>query len=143
MRVAMDAAGVLRIRQQLVTVAEEFTDRPTDLVESVMAVLTGMGMVDAPFDGPPLLSTQGAALCFMVRHRGATLREFSAVSGWSEGYVFKVMSGLVADGLATRTRVGQRVVYTLAQNEVLKHPDIRAIADLLIALASDIEVEVL
>jgi hypothetical protein len=142
-RVATDAATSLRLRQQLVTVASSFTDRPTEFVDGVMSVLVGAGLAEEPTTGPSLLSAQGAALCAVVNHPGATLRELGTVLGWSEGYVQKVLTGLVSGGFATRTRVGQRVVYRIARDEVLRHPDSRRIAALFAEVAADVDVEVL
>lgn len=143
MRVATEAATSLRLRQQLLSVAESFTDRPSDFVDGVMGVLAGSGLVEEAYEGPPLLSAQGAALCAVVRHPGATLRDLGAVLGWSEGYVQKVLTGLVSSGFATRTRVGQRVVYRIARDKVLRHPDSRRFAALFAEVAAEVDVEVL
>lgn len=143
MRAATDAAASLRLRQQLLEFSKDFTDRPTEFVDGVMAVLVGVGVVDEPHPGPSLLSAQGVTLCEVVRHPGATLRELGAILGWSEGYVQKVLTGLVTCGFATRTRVGQRVVYRIAQDKVLLHPDSRRLASLFSELASGVDVEVL
>ena len=142
-RVATDAAASLRLRQQLLELSNSFTDRPDEFVDGVMGVLAAQGLVEVAVDGPPLLSAHGVALCEVVRHPGATLRELGAVLGWSEGYVQKVLTGLVTCGYATRTRVGQRVVYRIARDKVSRHPDSRRLAGLFAELAGGVDVEVL
>lgn len=143
MRVASEVAVTLQLRQQLLTIAGRFTDRPDDLVDGVMSLLAGSGVVEEPYPGPPLLSSQGAILCEIVRHPGATQRELGAVLGWSEGYVQKLLTQVVSGGFATRTRVGQRVVYRIARDKVSGHPDSRRFAGLFADLASAVDVEVL
>lgn len=142
MRVAGDAAGELRLRQQLVTLAEGFSDRPTEFVDSVMLLLEGAGLVDAE-PGLALLSPHGALLCELARTPAATQRELGLRLGWSEGYVQKVITMLASRGFLTRTRVGQRVMYRLAQNKVLGNADSRRFALLLAHLAEGVDVEVL
>lgn len=143
MRAATDAATTLRLRQQLLTLAGAFTDRPLEFTDAVMAVLAGTGAVPVDGTDPPLLSPQGAALCAVVENPGATLRELGTVLGKSEGYVQKLLTGLVASGFATRTRVGQRVAYRLARERVAGHPDSRRLAVLFADLAALNDVEVL
>lgn len=143
MREAADVAATLRLRQQLLTVADRFTDRPNEFVDGVMSVLAGTGVVPSTEPSPSLLSAQGVVLCEVVRHRGATLRELSVLLGWSESYVQKVLTGLVSAGFAARTRVGQRVVYRIARDKVAGHPDSRRFAALFVEVADEVDVEVL
>lgn len=139
---AGDATTGLRLRQQLVSLAGDFCDRPTEFADSVMALLSSSGLVEGE-DGLRLLSPHGAALCELARTPSATLRELGARLGWSEAYVHKVLVRLANSGFVSRTRVGQRVAYRIAREEVLRTVDSRRLLVLFVALAGQIDVEVL
>lgn len=142
MRVATDAARSLRLRQQIATLAEGFCDRPSELADAVMLLVDAYEGTSVP-SGPALLSPHGAVLCELARSPGSTLREMSVRLGLSEGYVQKLLTQVVTCGFASRTRVGQRVVYKIARDEVLRQADSRRFALLLADLAAQVDVEVL
>jgi hypothetical protein len=133
---AMGATDSRRLRLQLAELADHFSDRPEDFASAVMDVLSGMGVVAADAPAFRILSPQGALLSELARTPGSTLRSMSVRLGWSEGYVQKVVSQLASAGLVHRTRLGQRVVYTIVRHELVSHPDSVRIAILFSSVAS-------
>jgi DNA-binding MarR family transcriptional regulator len=69
-----------------------------------------------------LLTGHGHVLVEIARNPKARVRDISPVVGLTERTVQAIVADLEAAGYLTRTRTGRRVIYTVNQDSLFRHP---------------------
>ena len=75
-----------------------------------------------PSPGWTFLTNHTHVLVCLAQHEAITLREVARHVGITERAVHAIVTALEAEGVLTRTRVGQRNRYKLNRSYRLRHP---------------------